>query len=531
MTTVYRTPGSSVVATTSQPVQYERPLALDHYWTQPESGRFIDNSNSQDASKSYIARSSGGDDNLERLIRDVSTRNNDSRQRSTSRKNSKSDDSSSDDEPSDNYHTETENQNLPVTIIITTGHYRLNGELDTNTAINFVSTAYSGNPNAIINLEKKKVLSYGKKSWQGCIFKNGTYIIDSRSGSEKFTNCDFKEYFSISLKRGNAIFKDCNIFIENINKQFLKQIQQSSFSFLSCNFDINGQGDKKANCLIKLLGCDENSNIIENCIINISAKSRAQSCSRPFSIFQLGSTQELIFTKNQVKINPTNNRIFVFGNWERLNGARLNATYNTYENLNSKELFVSLLGGVWSAPVSTTGAIGGSIFITHSTLRDIRLLSFNSGICNHNELCASETNCSHCGGDFSSWDQSIVVTYTNIFLSGPSTDQRSAIITLDGPNGSIWKINLTNSILSVNNGNIPIALSNVESAVINLSGTSLVNNNSGGTVPNSPYLIVNNLPGGVTLLTNGSTTVSGLQNPIVTGQGSINTVSAMTITM
>lgn len=499
------------------------------YWSAEAAGvtpSLTGGKTSTEVLNAYVANPTGSAD-LKSIIQDAAdeaenhrphSRSDDDHsdeERISSRRSDESSDRHSRRRPEDSRSTHKKREKcLPITIFLPTGHYCLNGGLTNNVALNMVATGFQGLPNAVIELGDQ-VVSHGNKAWEGVIFEAGSYVIDAKEeDEEKFVNCIFRRGARVEVHSGYVRFINCLITDQGpTDSEWLLQQDQSHIEMVQCRFEVNNNGDRRTGSLMRLLGCSNISNTITNCVFIIGVRARAESFSRPFYVIQLASTQLLQFTNNEVSFNSVNNRIFFFGGWERVSGINLSATNNTYVNHTPGSLFVALIGGLWSMDSASNPF--GSIYISRSTLRNVRLLSFNDGLCNHDKLCARPDSCDHCNYDFSYWDQTITVTYTDIFLLTPSIQQRSAVVDISGPAGTTWTLNLTNSNITVNNGNIPFAISGVSSTAINLTGTTITSTAASG-VPATPYIMTSNMSGQITLITNPATTITGtgLTNPV-----------------
>jgi hypothetical protein len=407
---------------------------------------------------------------------------------------------------------------LPSTVLVATGNYKLTDSLDTKAPINIVSTAFGTAPNALMT---GHTVSRGNKSWEGVVFKCGSYELDAdKTSMDKFVNCTFKDDFYITVKGGTLVLQDCTVMIENLKDTWLLQTSDSSIVLQRCQVSVYGSYDDKASAILQLKGCSDRANIISDCRFDIKVNCRSETMSRTLYVMQIASVQPLELTGTNMQFSSNHNKITVLGNWERFSGARIVATNNTFVNRTSSSLFVSLLGSIWSS--SQANSPFGSIYVSRSTLRDLRLLSFDNGTCNHYPLCApgkSRLRCDHCNIDRTNWDQSITVTFCDITMMTPSLDLNSAVISIQGVPNTTWILNLLNNNISVNNRNVPIAISDATQVYLNISGTTFSNVTANTDI--ASVMMIDGVNGQVTIITNGSTTLSNLAQPQVTNSGAV----------
>ena len=132
--------------------------------------------------------------------------------------------------------------------------------------------------------------------------------------------------------------------------------------------------------------------------------------------------------------------------------------------------------------------------------------------------------CTNCHGNYDSWNNTITITFSDIFLLRSNGTARSSIVNINGPVGSSWNLNILYCNLFVNNTNIPINISNIQNLNLNISGTNLTTGSpptQTTTQPTTPAINITTVPGTINLTTSGGTSITGLSGVLATGSAQV----------
>ncbi len=420
----------------------------------------------------------------------------------------------------------TNNNILPIDILIHAGTYEL-PLLNNSLSLNLSSIlGASGQPNVIL---RGNTISRGNKNYSGIIFANCRYTLRAEErNTETFNNCRFNDKFSFYGKQGMVNFIRCKFCYDRLSDILLSSKYNMIVSIDNCEFNCNRYKDCVS--IFNFAGSSDKPNRINNTTFNIRAICGSETHSRRYYPLQLNSSQPLEITNSVFNVDAKYTEIVIIGTPNKCDSLTLKATNVNVTNRDPSNIFVSFIGGLWSR--SRIYDQFGSIYLSRMTFNSVRILSFDSGECCHERLCAVKEKCNHRDLDYGGRDQTITITHSDIFLYTPSGRIVTAMVNIEGVPASNWRINFLTNNVFINNINLPFNIDGINSLILNLTGTSMINvggmdagtnngtnnganNGANNSNPNS-WLVVNNVTGTSTIIIPPSTSINGMNNNVST---------------
>lgn len=390
---------------------------------------------------------------------------------------------------------------LPRTIVLGTGFYGIPFSFETTYfPINITSEAPTGFADVVL---RGRMVMEGPRSYNGIRFSNVRYT--SRA-YQKFYNCNFDSRFSIQHSDGKLIMDSCYFTLDE-SERTLITLLGGELECINCHFKIT----RRLNDCVSLFHLASTSNcasIIRGCHFEIDLEEETLDNIRRFFPIEIASSQPIIYDNNIAFIDPRgNNEVVFFGSCSNRQRIKLTVSSSKFVNRSSNSLLVALLGSLWGSTPTNNISSSSSIYVTRCSLEGVRPLFFGQDACCHRETCTDMLSCSHCNQDLTDWTQSLLITYTDILVTTPSTNIVTAAVDVTVPPQTTWTLSIINSTIILNNVNIPISLTTSDNITIDLSGTIIIGENQ------QPWINVTGETGVVTVVTNAGTSVNNLGPP------------------
>lgn len=396
---------------------------------------------------------------------------------------------------------------LPYTIVLSTGVYSVPHSFCTSVPVNITSNAPNGFSDVVITGE---LVAGGSRSWSGVRFENCTYI--ARNGVQRFTNCTFVENTTISAS-SDIEFDSCTFTYSNIENTPIVLLEGFA-KFESCTFNkqIAEPNTKDGISFISFASSCCTSSTINNCTFNVQVASGSPSERRRYVPIEIVNTNPLNVTNSSFYLNPQNSEVVVFGACTNKGNINLTVYGSKFINTTNNSSLVSLLGNLWSST-------GGKIYFSHCSIISLRLVFFGIDRCSHLTMHRLG-DCSHCFSDVTSWNQSLVFTHCDVKVDTPNQNIVVSAFDLSNVTTTSWSLSFLNSVLDLNNANIPFSISSPTNFTLNLQGSTLI----GEEEITQPWLIIEDVSGEITINLGNSTTFANF-DPLVSRVDSVVVVN------
>lgn len=377
---------------------------------------------------------------------------------------------------------------LPMTIILNTGNYKLPSGFSCALNVNFTSRSPTGFPDVVLRGSGNAA---GPRSWSGVIFEGVNY--SSSEGAQKFYNCTFKNNSFLKLSSYGE-FVNCTFLCEgsqNTPLQVGKNVLIQDCKFI-------GLGDNLLSYINFKTNCGESS-ILRNVTFTYEIDSQSVSARRRFSPIIISGSNPVIVDSLSFDFSSDNAEVILFSSCANTSPVSLTATNVRAVNRLNNALYCAVLSNLWSN--------GASISFSNCTFEGMRMVLYGALRCSHLSRCGSSDACIHLRKVDSDWRQSLVISNT-IIRTETQSDILAAAFDLADLGQTIWSLSFINSFLFVNRKNIPFNITNAREVSLNILGSSFLGTNSDPS-DQQPWLNLENVTT-MNIITSPSTTFVNL---------------------